>query len=160
MGFQFLIKLCCQGKRKGGRGEDQIEFQRSNQVQGRCWRDNDVSFGSRCTGLTRKHRNSCLTLNGCTVYPRSQGVTFQGAVSRGAECRCSSAPNRELTPCERSCTQMTPQTAVAHDLNQERDQRNSVKHRMFHELEGGQCITVQILTQLFCRPERWRRRTN
>jgi len=30
MGFQFLVKLCCQGKRKGERGKDQIEFQGSN----------------------------------------------------------------------------------------------------------------------------------
>lgn len=79
MGLQLLIKLCCQGKRKGGRGKDQIEFQGSNWVQGRCWRDKDVSFGSRCTGLPRKHRKSCLTLNWCIVYPPCGAVTFQRA---------------------------------------------------------------------------------
>lgn len=159
MGFQFLTKLCCQGKRKGGRGKDQIEFQGSYWVQGRCWRDNDVSFGSRCTGLTRKHRNSCSTLNWGIVYPRCEGVTFQRAVSCEAWRCCSSAHNRELTPRQKNCTQMRPQTA-AHDLNEEWDQRNSVKHRMFYEPERGQYVTVQTPTQLLCRPKRWRQRTN
>lgn len=144
MGFQFLIKLCCQGKRKGGRAKDQIELQGSNWVQGRCWRDKDVSFGSRCTGLMRRHRNSCLTLNWCIVYAPCEAVTYQRAES----CELNVAAHQlttGLTPWERGAAHKLHHRLL---LNTEWNPRNLAKHRMVHEPERGpNSNTIVLLAQ-------------